>query len=326
MDRKINYSIIIPHKNIPKLLQRCLDSIPRRDDVQIIVVDDNSDPDKVDFEHFPGLGDPFVEVVFTKEGKGAGYARNVGLTKAVGKWLLFADADDFYNYCISEVLDEYVNSDADIIYFKHNSVDSDEYITTSRCTSYNNYLDNWSRSNKKVDYILRYKHPFVWAKLFKKNLINNNIFFDEVSMSNDVAFAYLMGFYANSICVDLGGRRIIKKKKGSIGHSERTIENKLDILFVCGKNYLFYLEHDIPLFNKIFFINMLTKIYFLNKTHFYKAREILFNLGFTSYEIIGLCIYNVLIYLPHKMVRKLFHDNMGISIFHLKLGKFLHNR
>lgn len=34
------YSIIIPHKNILKLLQRCLDSIPERDDVQVIIVDD----------------------------------------------------------------------------------------------------------------------------------------------------------------------------------------------------------------------------------------------------------------------------------------------
>lgn len=42
------YSIIIPHYNIPELLQRCLDSIPERDDVQVIVVDDNSDSSKVD--------------------------------------------------------------------------------------------------------------------------------------------------------------------------------------------------------------------------------------------------------------------------------------
>ena len=49
----INYSVIIPHKNIPKLLQRCLDSIPVRDDLQVIVVDDNSDLDVVDFSHFP---------------------------------------------------------------------------------------------------------------------------------------------------------------------------------------------------------------------------------------------------------------------------------
>ena len=38
----INFSIIVPHKDIPFLLEDCLLSIPQRDDVQIIVVDDNS--------------------------------------------------------------------------------------------------------------------------------------------------------------------------------------------------------------------------------------------------------------------------------------------
>ena len=37
----INYSIIIPHKNSAILLKRCLDSIPQRNDIEIIVVDDN---------------------------------------------------------------------------------------------------------------------------------------------------------------------------------------------------------------------------------------------------------------------------------------------
>ena len=49
------YSVIIPHKNTPELLQRCLASIPKRVDIQVIVVDDNSDLDKVDFYHFPGI-------------------------------------------------------------------------------------------------------------------------------------------------------------------------------------------------------------------------------------------------------------------------------
>ncbi|KAA6318757.1 hypothetical protein EZS27_031273 [termite gut metagenome] len=31
MEKEINYSIIIPHKNIPDLLRRCLNSIPRRE-------------------------------------------------------------------------------------------------------------------------------------------------------------------------------------------------------------------------------------------------------------------------------------------------------
>ena len=45
-EQEFNYSFIIPHKNCPDLLQRCVDSIPERDDVQVIVVDDNSDNEK----------------------------------------------------------------------------------------------------------------------------------------------------------------------------------------------------------------------------------------------------------------------------------------
>jgi glycosyltransferase involved in cell wall biosynthesis len=66
---EINYTIIIPHKNIPDLLKRCLDSIPEQDDRQVIVVDDNSNIERVDFESFPGLNRKNIEVYFTKEEK-----------------------------------------------------------------------------------------------------------------------------------------------------------------------------------------------------------------------------------------------------------------
>ena len=83
-----NFSIIIPHKNLPHLLQRCLDSIPARDDLEIIVVDDDSSEELVDFKSFPGTDRPDVKVIFDKQSKGAGAARNIGINKATGKWLL----------------------------------------------------------------------------------------------------------------------------------------------------------------------------------------------------------------------------------------------
>lgn len=76
-----HYSIIIPHKNTPRLLERCLYSIPTWDEIQIIIIDDNSNSESVDFSHFPGNGRKNTEVLFTKEGKGAGYARNIGLPR-----------------------------------------------------------------------------------------------------------------------------------------------------------------------------------------------------------------------------------------------------
>lgn len=49
----INYTIIIPHKNSSNLLLRCLKSIPDREDLEIIIVDDDSNPEIVDFNNFP---------------------------------------------------------------------------------------------------------------------------------------------------------------------------------------------------------------------------------------------------------------------------------
>ena len=39
-------TIIIPHYNSPKLLDKLLDSIPEREELEVIVVDDNSESGK----------------------------------------------------------------------------------------------------------------------------------------------------------------------------------------------------------------------------------------------------------------------------------------
>lgn len=198
---KKNYTVIIPHKNIPNLLQRCLDSIPRREDIQIIVVDDNSDPAIVDFVNFPGLNDLFVEVIFTKYGKGAGYARNIGLRKARGKWLLFADADDFYNDGAFNSLDEYVNADYDAVYWKVNSVFSDTLLPSERSCSINRYIDEYLTCFNED--IVRYEIHTPWTKLVRTDFVfRNNICFDEVPAFNDTMFALKVGYYAHKICVD----------------------------------------------------------------------------------------------------------------------------
>ena len=48
-------SIIIPHYNIPDLLMRCLKSIPISEDIQVIVVDDNSPDADTYSERYPEL-------------------------------------------------------------------------------------------------------------------------------------------------------------------------------------------------------------------------------------------------------------------------------
>lgn len=189
----INFSIIIPHKNTPDLLQRCLDSIPRRNDVQIIVVDDNSDADKVDFEHFPGICDEWVEVYFTKEGKGAGYARNVGMSHAKGEWLIFADADDyFYTDNFSRLMDVDIPDEYDVVVWKSKYVylDGTYYVMGEDASD----KENWAiiRCNTTDKLYLNYVTP--WAKMVRRKFIYDNaISFEEVLYSNDDMFSNRIG-------------------------------------------------------------------------------------------------------------------------------------
>ena len=56
------FSIIIPHKEIPDLLMRCLKSIPVSEDIQVIVVDDNSsEADVIFFKNKAVLSDNVIK-------------------------------------------------------------------------------------------------------------------------------------------------------------------------------------------------------------------------------------------------------------------------
>ena len=197
----IDYSIIIPHKNTPNLLQFCLDSIPLREDVQVIVVDDNSSADIVNFERFPKRGGVHYEYYLTKEGKGAGYARNVGLRHAEGQWVLFVGADDFLLPNVSEILDREKDTKADIIYFRPKAVMLEDRVTESqRASSYNDLIDQFIQSSD--DSQLRCRWLSDTNKFYRLQLIKDNgISFDEILYSNDNVFSVKAAVCANKIAV-----------------------------------------------------------------------------------------------------------------------------
>ena len=229
----IHYSIIIPHRNTPTLLRRCLDSIPRRSDIQIIVVDDNSDPAVVDFTEFPGLNDPAIEVIFPKEGKGAGYARNVGLAHAKGKWLLFADSDDYFHECLNELFDKHKNSGADLIIFRSDSADCDTLEPKeSRGAVYNEWLLTSVKNGTVMDEI-RYCINPPWAKFFSHKLVKENqISFDEVFTGNDIMFSVKNGYFAKNVLVDLAYMYCATYRSDSLDslNSFRHIKSRFDVV------------------------------------------------------------------------------------------------
>lgn len=182
------FSIIIPHHEIPALLQRCLDSIPDVPEVQVIVVDDNSSEQKVNFEQFPGLNRKYTHCIFDKEGGGAGHARNIGMKHADGIWLVFADADDFFTKDAFQILDNHKDDTYDIILFKADSVDSDDYSPSDRHLKLNKAIDKVQAGifTAKGPMLLM---PVPWGKMIRREHIQRkSIVFDETFVANDVMF------------------------------------------------------------------------------------------------------------------------------------------
>ena len=214
-----NYSFIIPHKNCPDLLQRCVDSIPERKDVQIIVIDDNSDADKKPYIDRKG-----VEVILldAEHSKGAGRARNVGLKHAKGKWLIFADADDYYKNDFLSILDNYKETDADVVYFnfEHRNSKTGEEINTLK---FQKEIVNYDGSEASKE-IVKFHHNVPWTKMVSRNYITKyKICFEETINGNDILFSMMVGFYTNNIYVEKSPIYTYLRNQNSILTSKETV-------------------------------------------------------------------------------------------------------
>lgn len=184
------YSLIIPHHGNAAQLQRLLDSIPQREDMEVITVED-------------------------KERRGAGWARNQGLRQARGTYILFADSDDWFLPEIDEVLDEARKSDADIIYFNATAVEE----TTGKPSRRADRL-NWimRQEDDKREFLLRHTFTEPWCHIIRKSIIDRHqLCFDETPILNDVTFTTQAGYYAERVTVLNSTAYCVCNRKGSTG-------------------------------------------------------------------------------------------------------------
>ena len=215
----INYSIIIPHYNIPDLLMRCLKSIPVREDIQVIVIDDCSpDADRY-LKDYPELSRPYLEYYCTHQGGSAGRARNVGLDHAKGTWLIFLDADDLLTDDAEQILDETVNRPEDIIFYNTICVMGDDLSKASDRNYYGQYFEEFVSNHDETPF--RYRFHSLWGKVIRRVLATtNNLRFEETRYSNDVYFSCVTGHFAKTIAVIDRTFFIVTERQGSLASSQ----------------------------------------------------------------------------------------------------------
>ena len=224
---KYIYSFVIPHKNSVGLLSRCLASIPERDDVEIIVVDDNSDDEKK-----PKIGHKNEQIVYLDKNSsnGAGKARNVGLEKASGRWVLFADCDDFYEKDFLNELDNYKDSAYDVVFFDAHffyEVESKKEQESPRRKYIKAFQENPLLAKNNA--LIRHCDENIWSRMYRRDFVNKiSAKFEERQACNDGFFAHYTSSNAKNIKVIESKLYYYVKNGGSISHRIQTKSMFLD--------------------------------------------------------------------------------------------------
>lgn len=241
---EFSYTILIPHHNIPLLLKRCLESIPRRKDIQVIVVDDCSTESCKCVESFQDNWGEFL-LIENKIPKGAGHARNVGLEFIKGEFVIFADCDDFFSIEFSSILDKYKSSDFDLIYFNVDSVYSDNLEKKAARANYvQEFIKEYFITKDLTN--LRYYFTEPWCKIIRTRLLtDNNIKFEETIVANDYYFSNNVGYYASKIAVEKTLGYVVTLRPDSLSVSPQSVKKILVRIGVYQRIYDFYKSHNI---------------------------------------------------------------------------------
>ena len=192
MDHQPLFSIIVPVYNVEKYLVECLESIVNQtfDDYEVLLIDDGS-TDKSGC-----ICDEYAEKysqakVYHKQNGGQSSARNLGITKSLGKYIVFVDSDDWIDKNLLKSIFEYTGK-YDVVFWSYCQEFSDrrinkhlyyESIEFSYFDSIELRRENIGPVRKETKSpLLLDKHAPVWNKLYSSKIIKDNaLFFDDIN-------------------------------------------------------------------------------------------------------------------------------------------------
>lgn len=196
-------SIIIPVYNVEDYLEYCLDSVLNQtyDNIEVVCVDDGStDLSPVILQKYKKKY-PNLYIYLQEKNKGQGTARNIGLQKSIGDYVLFVDSDDFIEYeTVSFLVEKIQEENIDFVRFNAISFASGGEAIKKDTYDFSNYLKEFKVYNKcnfKNVYLSFVPSPVTY--MFKRKIFTNNKFyFPEGIIHEDEVFSTMVFLYAES--------------------------------------------------------------------------------------------------------------------------------
>lgn len=126
------FSLIVPVYNVENYIRKCIMSLLNQTfkDFEIIVVNDGTKDKSID-----KIKDLDVTII-TQKNKGLSQARNEGVKKAKGEYLIFIDSDDYVEENLLEEINKSLVNNPDLVRFQIQEVKENGEITKYRETPF----------------------------------------------------------------------------------------------------------------------------------------------------------------------------------------------
>lgn len=183
-------SIILPVYNAEKYIERALKSLINQSykNIEILCVDDGSKDNS--YNIIKEFKDERIKL-FRQENSGPAKARNVGLSNSKGEYIMFCDADDWYEPNMCELmLETIIKQNVDFVICGCSIVDT--YNTSIRSKEEFNYFKLKFNGYCNIGiYEFLMLNSMLWNKIFKKKIIDEyNIKFIDGYEHDDYNFFY----------------------------------------------------------------------------------------------------------------------------------------
>lgn len=237
-------SVILPIYNVEKYIEQCISSIINQTfrDFELILVDDCT-PDRsmeIAKETASKTYDICITYLRTIKNSGMSVARNMGIDCAKGKYLFFADSDDFLSLDCLEHLSKVAKNhpDADIIYGSSEETKDGQLLGKNEYFQlefknrplYVNDLQTLSKMMLNTEIL-----PIcIWNRLFRHNWFeSHNFHFQPGILAQDLHLDFFLAKHAKAIAICTSITYFYRIHSESVSIQKKSIQDRCVEWCVC---------------------------------------------------------------------------------------------
>lgn len=275
----IKYTIMVPVYNKIECLKKYFTRIINQnfDDYEIIVVDDCSFDGSYEYLKEIEIFCNKLTIYRNQINLGIGQTRNILLSKANGKYLLFVDPDDYIEISLLQELDKYYNLDLDIIRFQNviEPIGKKQILNEKGKNLYRYSCKPTDVISGEEAFLLwcfgeRNINTFPWTYMIKKELYDG-VKYPDTSVLEDFAITPYLIAKSNKVkAIDYIGYHYLKYDSSLSANSIETAIYKLNVFKEMIKLAREYIDKtSISLENKEYYFKDIENRYNIRREKVY---------------------------------------------------------